>query len=96
VWLEAGATGWWDIPRQPLSNVFVLAPHWSPDKPWTMDEDVRIRNELLGRVVRGLTVRCRGSIILATSDLDRRGQRQDGVLWRALHPLITRPDVVID
>lgn len=88
VWLEAAATGWWDIPRQPLSNVFVLVPHWSPDKPWTMDEDYRIRNELLGRIVRGLTVRCNGGILLATSDLDRRGQRQDGALWRALQPVL--------
>ena len=28
VWLEAAATGWWDIPRQPLSNAFVLAQSW--------------------------------------------------------------------
>jgi hypothetical protein len=87
VWLETAATGWWDIPRQPLSNAFVLDRDWPPGRLWTMDEDYRIRNELLSRIVRGLTARCRQGIILASSDLDRRGIRQDGPLWRALQPV---------
>lgn len=88
VWLETSAQGWWDIPRQPLSNAFVLAQSRSPDVPWTIDEEFAVRNELLARIVRGLTARCREGIILATSDLDRRGVRQDGPLWRALGPVI--------
>ncbi len=84
VWLETAATGWWDIPRQPLSNAFVLAQSWPEGRPWTMEEDFKIRNQLLSRIVRGLTGRCRGGVILATSELDRRGLRQDGPLWRAL------------
>jgi hypothetical protein len=84
VWLETAATGWWDIPNQPVSNAFVLAQSYNPEKLWTTDEDMRIRNELLSRIVRGLTARCADGIILATSDLDRRGVRQDGPLWRAL------------
>ncbi|MCP4360112.1 MAG: hypothetical protein GY796_19065 [Chloroflexi bacterium] len=86
VWLETAATGWWDIPNQPLSNAFVLAQSYDVSQPWTVDSDMQIRNELLGRIVRGLTARCSQGIILATSDLDRRGVRQDGPLWRALQP----------
>ena len=88
VWLETAAQGWWDIPRQPLSNAFVLAQSRSPEVPWTIDEEFAVRNELLARNVRGLTARCRDGIILASSDLDRRGVRQDGPLWRALGPLV--------
>jgi hypothetical protein len=88
VWLETAAQGWWDIPRQPLSNAFVLAQSRSPEIPWTIDEEFAVRNELLARIVRGLTARCRDGIILASSDLDRRGVRQDGPLWRALGTLI--------
>ncbi|MEI2607887.1 MAG: UvrD-helicase domain-containing protein [Candidatus Promineifilaceae bacterium] len=88
VWLEAAAGGWWDIPRQPLSNAFVLAESYDPEQPWTMAEDFHIRNELLSRIVRGLAARCHDGIILATSDLDRRGQRQDSPLWRALQPIL--------
>ena len=88
VWLETAAQGWWDIPRQPLSNAFVLVQSRAPEEPWTIEEDFAVRNELLARIVRGLTARCRDGIILASSDLDRRGQRQDGPLWRALSPLV--------
>jgi hypothetical protein len=88
VWLETAAQGWWDIPRQPLSNAFVLVQSRPPEEPWTVDEDFAVRNELLTRIVHGLTARCRDGVILASSDLDRRGVRQDGPLWRALGPLI--------
>ena len=88
VWLETAATGWWDIPRQPLSNAFVLAQSYDPQNLWTMTEDFAIRNELLSRIVRGLTGRCSDGIILTNSDLDRRGILQDGPLWRGLQPVI--------
>jgi hypothetical protein len=88
VWLETAAQGWWDIPRQPLSNAFVLAQSRSPEMPWTVEEDFTVRNELLARIIRGLTARCRDGVILANSDLDRRGLRQDGALWRALGPVM--------
>jgi len=84
VWLETAATGWWDIPRQPLSNAFVLASGWDSAQRWTLEDDARVRNEMLSRVVQGLCARCQRGILLATSELDRRGVRQDGPLWRAL------------
>jgi hypothetical protein len=86
VWLETAATGWWDIPNQPLSNAFVLAQSRDPNLPWTIEEEYKIRNQLLSRLIRGLTARCRDGIVLANSELDRRGLRQDGPLWRALQP----------
>ncbi len=88
VWLDAGATGWWDIPRQPLSNAFVLTPEWKPGRPWTEAEGVSTRDQLLARLVRGLCNRCQEGVVLASSDLDRRGQTQQGQLWRALQPLL--------
>ncbi|MDJ0754203.1 MAG: UvrD-helicase domain-containing protein [Ardenticatenaceae bacterium] len=88
VWLETAATGWWDIPRQPLSNAFVLSEDWQDGQLWTLEDDVRIRNEMLVRVVKGLCARCSNGVMLATSELDRRGVRQDGVLWRALQGVL--------
>jgi hypothetical protein len=90
VWLEASGTGWWDVPRQPLSNAFVLVRSWPADRQWTMEEDFKMRNELLSRLIRGLAARCRRGVVLASSELDRRGQRQDGPLWRALQPVFER------
>lgn len=88
VWLETAASGWWDIPNQPLSNAFVLARSYMPEQLWTAESDFAIRNQLLSRIVRGLTARCQDGVILASSDLDRRGLRQDGPLWRALERVI--------
>lgn len=87
VWLEAADQGWWAIPNQPLSNAFVLAQSRPAEEPWTSDEEFGMRNQLLSRLIRGLTNRCTGGILLANSDLDRRGLRQDGPLWRALQPI---------
>jgi hypothetical protein len=87
VWLETSALGWWDIPNQPLSNAFVLAQSYDPGRPWTMADDGAVRNELLTRIIRGLTARCGLGVVPATSELDRRGVRQDGPLWRAIRPL---------
>ena len=84
VWLETSATGWWDLPRQPLSNGFVLDPRWSINQTWTLEDDARIRNEQLSRIMTGLCSRCSHGVFLATSDLDRRGARQDGPLFQAL------------
>ena len=64
-----------------------MAQSWDSQKQWTLDEDFFIRNQLLSRIIRGLTSRCTDGIILANSDLDRRGQRQEGPLWRALQPV---------
>ncbi len=88
IWLETGATGWWETPRQPLSNAFVLAPGWDPDRPWTEVDNFAVRNELLARLVRGLCARCGRGVVLASSHLDRRGERQEGPLWRALAEVV--------
>jgi hypothetical protein len=93
VWLEAAATGWWDIPRQPLSNAFVLRPSYDPAQPWTATEDLDMRNELLSRLIRGLTARTQEGVIIANSDLDRRGAQQEGALWRALQPVLPKTAV---
>ncbi|HCB48425.1 MAG TPA: hypothetical protein DEP47_02585 [Chloroflexi bacterium] len=52
-----------------------------------MAEEHEIRDQLLSRIVRGLVNRCTDGVILANSDLDRRGVRQEGRLWRALYPI---------
>ena len=88
VWLDGAGTGWWDIPRQPLSNAFVLMPSWPVGRLWTEADSLAVRNELLARIVYGLSMRCRRRVLLASSDLDERGERQDGPLWRALMPVI--------
>lgn len=88
LWFDVSNPSWWDIPQQPLSNPFVLAPDWPPGRPWTLADAYQQRNEILSHVIRGLAVRCRDGVILSISALDQRGQRQDSPLWRALQLLL--------
>lgn len=88
VWFDVSNPNWWDIPQQPLSNPFVLAPEWPADRAWTLTDAYQRRNEILSHVIRGLAVRCQDGVLLAVSTLSQRGQRQDSPLWRALQPLI--------
>ena len=87
VWLDAGIVGWWQTPFQPLSNAFVMVQSRAEQQQWTAQEEIETRNELLAHIIRGLTNRCTGGVLLAYSDLDRAGQRQNGHLWRALQPV---------
>ncbi len=89
VWFDVSNPSWWDIPRQPLSNPFVLAPDWAEGKVWTLADAYRRRNEILSHVIRGLAVRCRDGVVLALSTLDQAGRRQDSPLWRALNQITT-------
>ncbi len=91
VWRDASATAWWYFPRQPLSNAFVLTPHWPASRLWSEADSIIVRKQILGRIIAGLCSRCRRGNVLATSEFDRRGQRQERLLWRWLQPLIARP-----
>lgn len=88
LWFDVSSPTWWDIPQQPLSNPFILAPDWPPGAQWTLADAYQQRNETLSHTIRGLAVRCRDGVILSASTLDSRGQRQDSPLWRALQPLL--------
>lgn len=87
VWLDVSNPAWWDIPSQPLSNPFVLAPGRPAGQPWTMADEFHARNERLSKIVWGLALRCHQGIVLARSTLDQRGRRQDAPLWRALQQI---------
>lgn len=88
VWLECNIMGWWQTPYQPLSNAFVMLQSRNETTVWTEQENIEVHNDLLNSVIRGLTSRCQQGILLTTCDLDRRGQRQSGHLWRAIQPLL--------
>lgn len=90
VWFDVSNPTWWDIPQQPLSNPFVLAPEWPAERSWTLADAYQRRNEILSHIIRGLSVRCKDGVLLSVSTLNQRGQRQDSPLWRALQPLIDR------
>ena len=91
-WLDAGSRAWFERIYQPLTHPFVLRRDWDPEGVWTDDDEVRVREEALRRLVRGLCRRCRRQVYLAYSELNERGYEQRGPLLQAVHQLRRQSD----
>lgn len=91
-WLNVGGGGWWERLYQPLTHPYVLSRHWPPpgreNATWTDSDEVRIREEALGRLSRGLIRRCRRKVYLGLSDLGEQGREQRGPLLQAIQRVL--------
>lgn len=89
-WVDAGSIDWWRPPYQVLSNPFVLASRWPAGATWTEAQDYTMRNDILARIVRGLSERCRDGIFICASDMESSGSPQES---SPLLRVITRIEV---
>jgi DNA polymerase III delta prime subunit len=89
-WLDAGSRAWFERIYQPLTHPYVLRRAWEEGKVWADEDEVRVREEALGRLVLGLSRRCRTRIILAFTELNERGYEQQGPLLQAVQRLLRR------
>jgi hypothetical protein len=89
-WLDAGSNGWWERIYQPLTHPYVLRRDWKPGSHWTDEDEFRIRQESLYRLVLGLVRRCRRGIYLGVSELGEQGYEQRGPLLRAIQSALKR------
>lgn len=89
-WLDAGSRAWFERIYQPLTHPYVLRRDWPAGQTWTDDEEVRVRREALGRLILGLSRRCRRRIYLAFCELNEQGYEQQGPLWQAVQRLLRR------
>jgi hypothetical protein len=87
-WLDAGSRAWFERIFQPLTHPYVLNPNWPQDGIWTDEDEVRVREQALQRLVLGLSRRCRQCIYLAYSELNERGYEQQGPLLQAVQRLL--------
>lgn len=92
-WLDVGSIHWWAPPHQPLTNPHVLGRDWPAGQSWTDRADYRQRNEVLGRLVRGLCARAREAVYLCWSELETAGEPQDSPLLHAVTDLIFEAQV---
>ncbi len=79
-WLNAGSPGWWERLYQPLTHPYVLSRYWPPDKKWSDDDEISLRQATLLRLIRGLLRRCRSGVYLAISTLNEQGFEERGPL----------------
>jgi hypothetical protein len=87
-WLDAGSRAWIERIYQPLTHPYVLRRDWPQDQKWADEDELRVREETLGRLLLGLTRRCRQRIYLAFSELNERGYEQQGPLLRAVQRML--------
>jgi hypothetical protein len=87
-WLDTGSQSWFERIYQPLTHPYVLRRDWSRDQVWTDEREVEARRETLGRLILGLTRRCRKRIYLATSELSEQGYEQEGPLLEAVQHIL--------
>jgi hypothetical protein len=87
-WLDAGSRAWIERIYQPLTHPYVLRRDWPQDQKWVDEDERRVREETLGRLLLGLTRRCRQCIYLAFSELNERGYEQQGPLLQAVQRML--------
>jgi len=87
-WLDAGSRSWFERIYQPLTHPYVLRRDWPRDHIWTDENEVEARESALGRLILGLTRRCRKRIYLTTSELSEQGYEQQGPLLQAVQRIL--------
>jgi len=87
-WLDAGSRAWYERIYQPLTHPYVLRRDWPSDRVWADEDEVRVRDESLGRLILGLSRRCRERIYLAHSELNEQGYEQQGPLLQAVQRML--------
>ena len=87
-WLDAGSRSWIERIYQPLTHPYVLRRDWDREEIWTDENEVETRRLALGRLILGLTRRCRKRIYLTSSELSEQGYEQEGPLLEAVQRIL--------
>lgn len=87
-WLDVGSTGWWERLYQPLTHPYVLSRAWEPGNVWRDEDEYTHQQDILYRLMVGLTRRCRKQIILGMSDLGEQGYEQRGPMLRIFQQVL--------
>jgi hypothetical protein len=87
-WLDAGSRSWFERIYQPLTHPYVLRRDWPEDEVWTDENEVAAREMALGRLILGLTRRCRQRIYLTSSELSEQGYEQQGPLLQTVQRIL--------
>jgi hypothetical protein len=89
-WLDVGSTGWWERLDQPLTHPYVLSPGWPRGERWTDADEYEHQQDMLYRILTGLTRRCRAGVYLGISDLGEGGYEQRGPVLRVFQSILHR------
>jgi superfamily I DNA/RNA helicase len=88
-WMDIGNPAWAERLYQPLTHPYVLSRSWERGKPWTDEDEWRVRREIAATVTMGLSRRCRKKIYLCHSSYGEQGLKQQGILLNAVQRLLS-------
>ncbi|MCL5274903.1 MAG: hypothetical protein M1434_09210 [Chloroflexi bacterium] len=91
-WLDINSQGWYERVYQPLTHPYVLSRRWSAGRIWTEEDEHRARQDMLGKLLSGLTYRCADKVFVVSSQLSISGDEESGPLARAIQKVIGRRD----
>jgi hypothetical protein len=89
-WLNIGSGNWAQRLYQPLTQPYVLSLHWEYGRKWTDDDEVRVNQDALYRLMTGLVRRCRQRIYLGYSQFGEQGYEQRGPLLETVQRILRR------
>lgn len=87
-WLDINSNGWYARLLQPLTHPYVLSQDWQVDEKWDAEDEMRISQENIERVISGLLSRCKKSVYLGISNLNQSGADERGLLTRKLFEIL--------
>lgn len=87
-WLDVGSGAWWERLYQPLTQPYVLSRQWPEERVWGDEDEFAARQMALGKLLLGLTRRCRKRIYLGIADLGEQGYEQRGPLLQAVQRVL--------
>jgi hypothetical protein len=89
-WLNIGSGNWAQRLYQPLTQPYVLSKHWEAGRKWTDEDEVRVNEDALYRLMTGLVRRCRQRIYLGYSQFGEQGYEQRGPLLETVQRILRR------
>ena len=89
-WLDINSLGWYERVYQPLTHPSVLSRRWSVGRIWTDEDERNARQDMLGKLLSGLTYRCADKVFVVSSQLSISGDEESGPLARAIQRVIGR------
>lgn len=91
-WLNAGSDGWWERLDQPLSQPYVLSPHWPEGRVWSDTDEYEKQEEMLHKIIVGLLRRCEEGVYLGISEFSEQGYEQRGPMLRLFQSLFRKQE----
>lgn len=89
-WLDIGSLGWWERLYQPLTNPYVYQSKWKEDQVWGQENDYKVNQSVMERLIGGLLLRCNRGIYASILQTNEFGAQNIGPLLQTFQTFMKR------